>query len=370
MRQHFRYSPSQIARALKCPGSVPRSELISEEHVGEAARRGTIAHKMLEQLLKNEPIDPECLALEKELQDFVASCADYICREFRNPAEGLLKQNRFIELIETTIASRIYPEFGGTPDYVAIKHEDGQTGVYVVDMKTGRTPVRAANNPQLLAYLALVEEKCVAAGVKVDYYEGVILQAGNEADYAEFTREQIYRFYWRLENVMSSRELHAGPHCQWCKARAQCPAAESMARQALIEDFADDEAVRLARLLELAPAIRSLLDDVPRRMLELARQGKQFQGYKVVQGLGHRRWRSDIDPLEALRAKKILRRVIVEEKVKSPTQLEREGYGELIADLVERPTLPPTLVPITDRRPAIDLTQPSLEFTPISPDGE
>jgi len=51
----------------------------------------------------------------------------------------------------------------------------------------------------------------------------------------------------------------------------------------------------------------------------------------------------------------------MEERLKSPTQLDKAGFGEMIGDFVERPERAPALAPESDPREPIDFT-PGAEF--------
>ena len=155
---HFSLSPSQAKRWLECPGSrfIP-----DERPPGPAAARGSVLHELAANIL----------------YDYIGGRVDLGSEEFWNTSPDHATLRPYIEfcislkgdwLIEQKIQHPKLHNFGGTLDFVALTPQSA----YVVDLKTGRHPVSAQNNSQLLSYLTLAR----AEWPSLELFMGVIVQ--------------------------------------------------------------------------------------------------------------------------------------------------------------------------------------------------
>ena len=110
----------------------------------------------------------------------------------------------------------------------------------------------------------------------------------------------------------------------------------------------------LARVDELI----AWASDIKEYALQAALRGKRWDGWKLVEGRANRRYideqavaqaviEAGYDPYEST-----LRGITAMEKA-----LGRVAFHELLAPLVEKPQGKPTLVPLSDKRPAIATAQ-------------
>lgn len=102
-----------------------------------------------------------------------------------------------------------------------------------------------------------------------------------------------------------------GSHCEWCPAKARCPAVRDAAQRAAHHDFAEDppEDVKatvaeevgmmrgnsLAEVLPWLPFLRKYVEAVEARARAVLAAGEELPGWKLVQTQGDRAWRTDLE---------------------------------------------------------------------------
>ncbi|WP_262485266.1 DUF2800 domain-containing protein [Corynebacterium poyangense] len=168
-------------------------------------------------------------------------------------------------------------------------------------------------------------------------------------------------------------EFAPGQWCRFCKLAPTCRArAQANLELARLEfappaELTDTE---IADVLARLPELKAWASDVEAYALSLAvNQGKQWTGFKLVEGRSTRRYADEQAVAEAAQAAGVTD--VWQQKLKTITALEKQlgkkRFTELFGDLVIKPPGKPTLVPETDKRPA--LTPMSLadsEFSPIT----
>lgn len=156
--------------------------------------------------------------------------------------------------------------------------------------------------------------------------------------------------------------------CQWCGAAATCPALKKVADDTVLALF-DDEATpdkltdaQLATALGNAKLITAWLSAVEKHVKERLETGQGFPGYKLVAGRSSRDWSED----ESVVVERLLegfdnvqREQLYETKFVSPAKVEKligaKNKGK-IADLIATSSGSPTMVPESDKRPALNVT--------------
>jgi hypothetical protein len=188
----------------------------------------------------------------------------------------------------------------------------------------------------------------------------------------EVPREDIEK--WAKEVLKPAAELawygngdfKAGTHCQFCKAKAECRerakanmalAAYDFAEPALLED--DEIAAILGKIDELV----SWASDVKEFALAEALKGVRYDGWKVVEGRSNRKYTDEAAVAEAV---KKIGLDPYEHKILGVTAmtalLGKKRFEEVIGGLVEKPPGKPVLVPETDKRQEINITEAADEF--------
>jgi len=176
--------------------------------------------------------------------------------------------------------------------------------------------------------------------------------------------------------------------CQYCDAKAECPALEGFTRQTIVDDFEDvsrpvmpekveaatqrvqsqagSDNAHIASLLPHIALVRLWCDAVEERAESELSQGNSVPGYKLVEGRkGTRKWIDEQSAIQKLKNQHIKRGEIFQEKLLTPAQAEKligkEKYARLLAQYVAQSTCKPQVVPEADKRPAISLAAD--EFT-------
>ncbi len=139
-RKHARLSASSAERFMPCPGSVRLEAKMPYEQAGPAAQYGTDVHELAEHLMRGDVID--YAKYDQDQMDMAEAYIKYIDAIAENPRKKLIEVN-----VDKGLKS-LHSALGGTADAVIV---DGNT-LHVVDLKTGRVPVDAEENLQLMTY--------------------------------------------------------------------------------------------------------------------------------------------------------------------------------------------------------------------------
>lgn len=359
-KKHYPWSPSASSRWTQCPGSVALCGSLPERPAGAAAAEGSLAHAYAECLLRGEtwtgePISEE---MERHVRGYVEYCTDI-------PAA-----TRFIE---ETLEHPTIPGFGGTADYMAVVKDGRETLLWIVDFKYGENiAVQAENNPQAVCY-AILASAVLPKKLQPDRYRVTIYQprtGGPPDDTWEFDRATFEEGRQRvLAAMQDDGHFSPGKHCVYCPAIAHCEALhESVV--ALAEDGkpSDEDLARWEEVMDLAPAIRALLAEVPERIEAAIRNGQTPARYKLVHTYGHRRWAGDEAATKrALMGRGLRKKDIVHEKLLTPPQLEKLGLLGVAEDLVVKPNAGHRVVPADDRRPAVTFNRAEDDFDDLEP---
>ncbi|MBO6291429.1 MAG: DUF2800 domain-containing protein, partial [Selenomonas sp.] len=139
-----------------------------------------------------------------------------------------------------------------------------------------------------------------------------------------------------------------------CRARAEAQLSVAQEEFRLPPVLTDEE---IAELLPRLSEMVKWANAVSAYALEAAvNHGKKWQGYKLVAGRSVRKYVDEEKVAEA--AKSAGFKDIFEHKLITLTQMERlmgkATFNEVLGSLIIKPQGKPTLVPESDKRPAID----------------
>ncbi|CQR74992.1 Phage protein [Sporomusa ovata] len=155
-------------------------------------------------------------------------------------------------------------------------------------------------------------------------------------------------------------EFAPGSHCRFCRARQTCRARAECHLELAKHDFklpdllADEE---ISEVLSKAEVIAAWVDDVRAYALtEAVKSGRQWPGFKIVEGRSNRKYVDEAKVAEVLLATgtysesdiftKDLLGITAMEKL-----LGKKQFNGLLGNFIQRPSGKPTLVPISDKRP-------------------
>ena len=359
-RNHAILSASASKRWLSCP---PSAKLNAElpDTTSEYAREGTCAHELAEykvnKMLGIEAKNPtESLDFyDSEMEDCTDSYAQYI-------AEQIAKYDSPVVMVEQRLDfSKYVPGGFGTGDCVIVA-DDVLT---VIDYKHGKgVPVSAENNSQMMLY-ALGALELFDSLYDIREICMIIFQPRLE-NISEFTMTVNILLDWAENELRPKAELAAkgegefcaGEHCRFCKLKATCRKRAKYNLMLAQYDFAPPdmlEDTEIEAILEKVEALTAWATDVKEYALSQALAGKQWTGYKVVEGKSNRKYTDENAVAAAVKA--IGKNPYSEPEILGITAMTKllggkKKFDELLSKYVCKPQGNPTLVPASDKRKA------------------
>lgn len=367
MGKHALLSASSSHRWLHCPPSARVCESYEDKGSNYAAE-GTDAHTLCEHKLKTllgiPSKDPtgDLTYYSQEMEDCADGYAAYIL-ELVETAKKTCSDP--LVLIEQRLDFSRYVEGGfGTGDCVIIA--DGV--LHICDFKYGAgILVTSENNPQMKLY-ALGALEIFDGIYDIDSVSMTIYQPrrDNISTHTVF-KESLYQ--WAEEILKPAAELAyagegnflSGEWCQFCKAKHECRARAEQNMELARFDFKlppllSDEEVEI--ILSKVDDLVSWASDIKEYALQAAVSGKQWDGWKLVEGRANRKYISEQVVAEVVSAAGYHP---YEQKVLGLTAmtslLGKKRFEEILGSYIEKPQGKPTLVPESDKRPAIHTAQ-------------
>ncbi len=361
---HAILSASSSDRWLHCPPSARLCESYADKGSDYAAE-GTDAHALCEYKLRRalgmEAEDPtENLTWFNEEMYYCADgYADYVMEQVEAAKQTCADP---VVLIEQRVDFSRWVESGfGTADCIIIA--DGT--LQVIDYKHGLgVLVSAEENPQMQCY-ALGSLELFDAIYDIDSVRMTIYQPrrDNVSTY-EISKDDLYR--WADEVLKPTAELAfagdgnylCGEWCGFCKAKHDCRARADANMELARYDFKlppllTDEDVE--DILSKVDGLVAWASDIKEYALQQAVSGKSWSGYKLVEGRSNRKYTS-----EAVVADTVSKAGFdpYEHKVLGITAMQKllgkSRFDELLTAYIEKPQGKPTLVPDSDKRPAMN----------------
>ena len=285
----------------------------------------------------------------------------------------------FLAIEQRLDFSHIVPDGFGTGDALIV----GDGTMTVIDLKYGKgVEVSAVGNPQMRLYAlgALAQFGMI---YNVDRVRMVIFQPRlNNTSVDEISVEELIT--WGREVVapraqlaiQGEGELNAGEWCRFCRHAPQCPALAAQYLEPLPkesdemtpaapdpETLTDDQ---IANIVAWSGEIKKWLSKVEKFALDEANNGHSYPGLKLVEGRSVRKYtdeekvaaaveKTGHDPYE----KKLL-------GITAMTKmLGKKQFQDTLGGLVHKPAGKPTLVPESDKRPALQTATPETVFQPL-----
>lgn len=361
---HTLLSASSSDRWLHCPPSARLCETY-EDKGSDYAAEGTDVHALCEYKLRKalgmKATDPtkKLNWYNAEMEDCATGYASFIM-ELLEDAKQICSDP--VVLIEQRVDFSRWVEQGfGTSDAILIS--DGT--MHVIDYKHGLgILVSAEDNPQMKCY-ALGALELFDDIYDIDTVSMIIYQPRrqNISTY-EVSKEDLYQ--WADEVLKPTADLAfagdgnflCGEWCGFCKAKHECRARAEANLLLAQHDFklppllTDSEIeVILSRVDELV----SWANDIKEYALQQAISGKEWTGWKLVEGRSNRRYTNEDAVSKAVEAagfdpyEKKLLGITAMQKL-----LGKSRFEELLAAYIEKPQGKPTLVPESDKRPAMN----------------
>ena len=372
MTIHAKLSASGAKKWLACPGSVVLESRFPDEGSAYAAE-GTAAHSLGEakiRLAVKELTNAKYqkaikgLAITEEMEGYTDGYRDFVLERF-NAARAKTPDAKLL-LEQRLDFSEYVPEGFGTGDCVIVAAHE----LEIIDLKYGAgVVVSAEGNPQLRLYaLGALEAWDMLYGIDTiamiiyqprrDNISTETVSAAELLEWGEAVREKA-----RLANS-GTEDCFAGSHCDegFCKARPICRAYADSCNSLAALGFKRPASLSLeeiAETLDLSARLVKWAELVKAYAAELALSGVEVPGYKLVEGRSSRAYALDDDAIMQMLLKAdYAQEEITVTKLRTVADMEKTigkaAFSEILADVVVKTPGAPTLVPITDKRPAIN----------------
>lgn len=334
------------------------------------AAEGTVAHDLAEAILRHKLEGKKAPKLDDYSTEMVEAVNRYvdICEEKVNEARA--RSSDAEAMIEARLDfSRWVPESFGTGDMVIVA--DGI--LEVIDLKYGKgVPVSAIENTQMRLY-ALGAYDVNEFLYDVTTVRMTIVQPRlDSVSTDEMALEELLDWGEEIKPIAHRAFNGEGDctpcdYCSFCKARHTCRALADTCLTAFYKDggklnqlLTDRE---VSDILAMKDLITKWIKGVYDFAYEKALAGeKQWPGFKLVEGTSRR---TITDPDAA--AQTLLDNGYKEKDIFKPRELEgitnlqkvlgKKGVAKYLEAYIDKPEGKPTLVPDSDKRPAINTVE-------------
>lgn len=371
MSTHAFLSPSASHRWLMCPPSAKLNAALPDQ-TSPYAKQGTDAHELcaylVEKALGRDVKDPtENLDYyDEEMQMCAEGYAEFVMQELELARQTCPDTE---VLIEQKVDFSKWVEGGkGTADCILLS--DGTAEI--IDYKNGLGVMVSSEseefggNPQLM---------CYSLGV-IDMFDGIYnidtirmaIYQPRRDNLSVYEMSKADLLKWADEVLAPTAalamkgegEFKAGSHCQFCKCKATCRKRAEFNLEMAQYDFAMPDTLEdheVEAILMKVDQLTSWADDVKEYALNQALQGKEYENFKVVEGRSVRKYTDEdavafavkdagFDPYE----KKLLGITAM------TSLLGKKKFEDLLGGMIMKPPGKPTLVPKSDKRPAMKNT--------------
>lgn len=380
MSDHAVLSASGAHRWLNCLPSA-RLELEFVNNESSAAAEGTAAHALCEHKLKKalhmRSKRPVSVYNSDEMEEHSDAYVEFVMEQLELAKQSCTDP---LILIEQRLDFSCYvPQGFGTGDCIIIADKK----LHIIDFKYGMgVLVDAVDNPQMKLY---------ALGA-LDIYDSLYDIEEVSMTIFQPRRENVSTWTIRVEDLKDWAEKELKPKakkaydgegeylpgewCTFCRAAVKCRArAEEKLKLAqsefklppLLTDSEIEEVLsKLSDLTKWANEIIAYATDAA------VNHGKEWHGFKVVEGRSVRKYKDEDAVAEVAKAngyKDIFRQSLI-----TLTEMERlmgkSKFEKILGDLIYKPPGKPTLVPLSDKRPAMNVSNAKNEFNEITEECE
>lgn len=386
-RDHALLAASAANRWLNCTPSAKLEDAEGPRESSIYAEEGTLAHELGELYIRHdvlETIDDQVFSdrfdeimnnqlFSEEMLDMVPIYVDYCTEQFNaakaNDAQSIMDVEQKLDLTEYV------PESFGTADCVVI----GGNLIEVIDYKHGKgVPVYAEWNKQLMLYglgalrkydmlFDIEEVRLTIVQPRINNISSWQISVKELIDWAETELAPAAKLAFAGDG-----ELKAGEWCKFCAVKNRCKALYQKNMELAKYDFQkpallNDE--EIADILKKTPALIEWANSIQEYAQDKAiNQGKVWPGFKLVEGISRRKWLDEDAVAEAIFTKipEASEDQVYDMKLKTITQIEKifgkKTVAEQLSDVIVKPQGKPTLVPVSDKRPALGTEEAINDF--------
>lgn len=406
---HSKFSASAASRWISCPGSMVLSVGKVDQRSSYAAD-GSAMHDVADACLQSKAnpagylgrevvIDGTTVTLTQDMVECVAKYLEHV-EELTAGADIVQSETR------TNYAKWLgvpHDSAWGTADctaaWIDLKH------LLVADLKTGRgVQVDAENNEQGMLYAGGKLLEMDDLGIEIETIDIVISQprVNSAPSVWKLTRAELEAWLTgRARQGATSVQMgeqSAGAagwedtflkpgekQCRFCRAKATCPALRAEvadvvgfaqditdAFEPVVPDKQDLLAVCMSKVDLIEDWLKAVRAEVERRLLA----GAPVPGYKLVQGKqGNRAWSDKAQAEDLLKTFRLKVEEMYDLSLISPTTAEKLVKAETIGPrqwkkaeaLITRAAGKPSVAPVSDKRPALEIAPIDDAFESQSP---
>ncbi|HEM4119380.1 DUF2800 domain-containing protein [Streptococcus suis] len=368
---HALLSASSSHRWLTAP-PLPRLEALFENKTSDAANEGTLAHALAEsKLRKSLSLDYKTIKItDREMDEYTDEYVTFVLEQIEQVKK--ITKDPIILIEQRLDFSEYVPDGFGTGDCIIV----ADNSIHVIDFKYGRgVEVSALDNPQMKLY-ALGALKLYDALYDIDEVVMTIFQP-RKFNVSTDTISAKKLIEWAETELKEKAELafegkgvvEYGPWCQFSNCgvvlRARYDHHKKLDRFQLKSPHLLTDA-EVEEVLRHVDDLSKWANEVKEYATEVAlKSGKSWNGYKLVEGRTIGKFTDEDKVAEIAKANGYEN--IYKQSLLSMTELQRlmgkTKFEELFRTLIRKPTGAPVLVPESDKRRAIEVTQAKDEFT-------
>lgn len=414
---HARLSPSSAKRWMTCAAAPRREALYPPDEGSPAANLGSNGHNLLEWCLENSTapgmnlvpgfkFDYPEVGITEEIVTQAKLCYEYI--QHAKAGYSLLYGPVAVRAESKSDPKPIVGrgDLKGTVDVTLVT----DYLLEIVDLKTGSKRVEA-DDPQLRIYAIgkLAEYATFDGGhlyfpfklVRLTVFQPRAPGKGKIERSYDIDPYELLR--WAKDTLMPAATRTDDPTapatpsddgCHFCRAKKDCPERKAIATNGvnalfqpiggnpqmqtdemlLNADVTQMGVEQLRKFLEAAPILEARIKEARERgftMLMNKEVSKEQLGFKVVEGRGSRAWAFDEKEMPGkLKNRGLKKAEIFEEKLRSPSQMEKLGLDVARWDSVNKLIVmkegKPTMAPLSD--PRKDMLDAETMFKPVTED--
>lgn len=422
-----------MSRRIGCPGSLALEERCPNT-TSSFAEEGTAAHEVGQWALTEDAPFADIYegsrtangwVVDDEMAGYVQVYIDNIRITVKRFEEMGAKVTLLVEQrVDFSSVIGIPNQFGTSDIVMLVEFPDGTTLVSIEDLKYGMgVRVEAQDNDQLRTYaLAVVDEYSLAYDIdrvrlvihqpRLDHisedeltvaelkeWAGIMIPAARKAVELSDALGETYTVQ-RLDDEGYLRPSEK--NCQFCRAKAHCPALARIAFETVSDDFIDldapleqlktdlqagviklDEGMLTTKQIARAGFLIDVIEDFchavrGRIQAELLSGGTvecEAGGWKLVEGRrGWRYWADKDEAEKLLKAMRLKREEMYDFKLITPAKAEKLLAKEnprrwnKLAKIIDQPNGKPSVAPYTDKRKTYVVPDASADFDNIEED--
>jgi hypothetical protein len=363
--KHALLSPSSSQRWLNCPPSARMGEHI-EDTTSIFAEEGTDAHTLSEYKINKalglvvENPKANLKYYDEAMDDHTDGYAIYILEQYEMAKS---KNKDALILTEQQLdISKFVPNCKGTGDCIILADKT----LHVIDFKYGQgVLVSSENNTQMMLY-ALGALEMFSSLYEIDQVLMTVYQPrlSNISTYTIATTELLNwaENYLKPQALLAHEgkgEFQSGEYCRFCKVKATCRRRAEDNLELAKYDFRSPPLLHnneIGEILKKAEELVLWASDIKEYAFSLLNRGEKLEGFKLVRGRSNRKY---IDDEAVAKIVKNAGYDPYDNKILGITAmtslLGKNQFQELLGSLIHKPLGAPTLVPESDKRPAITI---------------